>query len=106
MDSRSALTLSIGVLGGVAVAFTATVITVPSSLWRAAWAIWVVWLAWSSIGWGRWAWRVASEGGWLRSRPEVVLDEAAEPAAAPTQPEAPTHAQPADEPVCLHHFHR
>ena len=52
MDSRSALTLSIGVLGGVAVAVTATVITVP---------IWVVFLAWASFffvgggvaGWGR-----------------------------------------------------
>jgi hypothetical protein len=33
MDSRSALTLSIGVLGGLAVAVTAEVITVP---------IWVV----------------------------------------------------------------
>ncbi len=53
MDSRSALTLSIGVLGGVAVAFTATVITVP---------IWVVFLAWASfffVGGG--------VGGWLRS---------------------------------------
>ncbi|MGB3351789.1 MAG: DUF1097 domain-containing protein [Mycobacterium sp.] len=53
MDSRSALTLSIGVLGGVAVAFTATVITVP---------IWVVFLAWASfffVGGG--------PAGWLRS---------------------------------------
>jgi hypothetical protein len=53
MDSRSALTLSIGVLGGVAVAFTATVITVP---------IWVVFLAWASfvfVGGG--------PVGWLRS---------------------------------------
>jgi phage shock protein PspC (stress-responsive transcriptional regulator) len=29
MDSRSALTVSIGVLGGLAVAFTADVVTVP-----------------------------------------------------------------------------
>jgi hypothetical protein len=53
MDSRSALTLSIGVLGGVAVAFTATVITVP---------IWVVFLAWGSfffVGGGA--------AGWVRS---------------------------------------
>ena len=53
MDSRSALTLSIGVLGGVAVAFTATVITVP---------IWVVFLAWASfffVGGG--------PAGWIRS---------------------------------------
>lgn len=53
MDSRSALTLSIGVLGGVAVAFTATVITVP---------IWVVFLAWASfffVGGG--------VSGWVRS---------------------------------------
>lgn len=53
MDSRSALTLSIGVLGGVAVAFTATVITVP---------IWVVFLAWASfffVGGG--------PAGWVRS---------------------------------------
>jgi len=53
MDSRSALTLSIGVLGGVAVAFTATVITVP---------IWVVFLAWASfffVGGGA--------SGWVRS---------------------------------------
>ncbi|MET0898228.1 MAG: DUF1097 domain-containing protein [Mycobacterium sp.] len=53
MDSRSALTLSIGVLGGVAVAFTATVITVP---------IWVVFLAWASfffVGGG--------PSGWVRS---------------------------------------
>ncbi|WP_313676510.1 DUF1097 domain-containing protein [Mycolicibacterium sp.] len=40
MDSRSALTLSIGVLGGIAVAFTAGVVTVP---------IWVVFLAWASF---------------------------------------------------------
>jgi hypothetical protein len=40
MDSRTALTLSIGVLGGVAVAFTADVVTVP---------IWVVFLAWASF---------------------------------------------------------
>ena len=40
MDSRTALTLSIGVLGGVAVAFTAAVITVP---------IWVVFLAISPL---------------------------------------------------------
>ncbi|WP_319451238.1 MULTISPECIES: DUF1097 domain-containing protein [unclassified Mycobacterium] len=40
MDSRTALTLSIGVLGGVAVAFTAGVVTVP---------IWVVFLAWASF---------------------------------------------------------
>jgi Protein of unknown function (DUF1097) len=40
MDSRTALTISIGVLGGVAVAFTAAVITVP---------IWVVFLAWASF---------------------------------------------------------
>ena len=52
MDSRSALTLSIGVLGGLAVALTATIVTVP---------IWVVFLAWASFffvgggvtGWGR-----------------------------------------------------
>jgi hypothetical protein len=52
VDSRSALTLSIGVLGGLAVALTATIITVP---------IWVVFLAWASFffvgggvaGWGR-----------------------------------------------------
>ena len=53
MDSRSALTLSIGVLGGVAVAFTATVLTVP---------IWVVFLAWASfffVGGG--------PAGWVRS---------------------------------------
>ncbi|MCF6389872.1 DUF1097 domain-containing protein [Mycobacterium sp. MBM] len=53
MDSRTALTLSIGVLGGVAVAFTATVITVP---------IWVVFLSWASfffVGGG--------PAGWVRS---------------------------------------
>lgn len=53
MDSRSALTLSIGVLGGVAVAFTTTVVTVP---------IWVVFLAWASfffVGGG--------PAGWVRS---------------------------------------
>jgi hypothetical protein len=47
------LTLSIGVLGGIAVAFTAEVITVP---------IWVVFLAWASfffVGGG--------PGGWVRS---------------------------------------
>jgi hypothetical protein len=40
MDSRTALTLSIGMLGGIAVAFTADVVTVP---------IWVVFLAWASF---------------------------------------------------------
>src|SRR5258705_11944432 len=53
MDSRTALTLSIGVLGGLAVALTAEVITVP---------IWVVFLAWASfffIGGGI--------AGWVRS---------------------------------------
>ncbi len=53
MDSRSALTLSIGVLGGLAVALTAEVITVP---------IWVVFLTWASfffVGSG--------VGGWVRS---------------------------------------
>jgi hypothetical protein len=53
MDSRTALTLSIGVLGGLAVAFTAEVVTVP---------IWVVFLAWASfffVGGGI--------GGWVRS---------------------------------------
>jgi hypothetical protein len=50
MNSRSALTLSIGVLGGLAVALTAKVITVP---------IWVVFLAWASfffVGGGISAW--------------------------------------------------
>lgn len=53
MDSRTALTLSIGVLGGLAVAFTAEIITVP---------IWVVFLAWASfffVGGGA--------AGWVRS---------------------------------------
>ncbi|OBG85766.1 hypothetical protein A5698_03745 [Mycobacterium sp. E136] len=53
MDSRSALTLSIGMLGGLAVALTAEVITVP---------IWVVFLTWASfffVGGG--------VGGWVRS---------------------------------------
>jgi hypothetical protein len=53
MDSRTALTLSIGVLGGLAVALTAEVITVP---------IWVVFLSWASfffVGGGI--------GGWARS---------------------------------------
>jgi Protein of unknown function (DUF1097) len=53
MDSRTALTLSIGVLGGLAVAMTETVITVP---------IWVVFLAWASfffVGGG--------VAGWVRS---------------------------------------
>lgn len=53
MDSRSALTLSIGVLGGLAVALTAELITVP---------IWVVFLTWASfffVGGG--------VGGWVRS---------------------------------------
>lgn len=53
MDSRTALTLSIGVLGGLAVALTAQVITVP---------IWVVFLAWASfffVGGG--------VSGWIRS---------------------------------------
>ena len=40
MDSRTSLTLSIGALGGLAVALTAGVITVP---------IWVVFLAWASF---------------------------------------------------------
>jgi hypothetical protein len=40
MDPRTALTLSIGVLGGLAVALTATFVTVP---------IWVVFLAWASF---------------------------------------------------------
>ncbi|MBX5488651.1 MAG: DUF1097 domain-containing protein [Mycolicibacterium hassiacum] len=53
MDERTALTLSIGVLGGIAVAFTAEIITVP---------IWVVFLAWASfffVGGGT--------TGWIRS---------------------------------------
>jgi len=53
MDSRTALTLSIGILGGLAVALTAEVITVP---------IWVVFLAWASfffVGGGI--------DGWVRS---------------------------------------
>jgi hypothetical protein len=53
MDSRTALTLSIGVLGGLAVALTADVITVP---------IWVVFLTWASfffVGGGT--------SGWIRS---------------------------------------
>src|SRR3977135_4658799 len=53
MDSRSALTLSIGVLGGVAVVVTAEIITVP---------IWVVFLTWASfffVGGG--------VAGWVRS---------------------------------------
>jgi hypothetical protein len=53
MDSRSALTLSVGVLGGLAVALTAEVITVP---------IWVVFLTWASfffVGGG--------VDGWVRS---------------------------------------
>lgn len=53
MNSRSALTLSIGVLGGLAVVLTAKVITVP---------IWVVFLTWASfffVGGG--------VGGWVRS---------------------------------------
>jgi hypothetical protein len=53
MDSRSALTISIGVLGGLAVAFTADIVTVP---------IWVVFLAWGSfvfVGGGI--------SGWVRS---------------------------------------
>lgn len=53
MDSRTALTVSIGVLGGLAVALTAEVITVP---------IWVVFLAWASfffVGGG--------VTGWIRS---------------------------------------
>jgi hypothetical protein len=53
MDSRSALTLSIGALGGLAVALTAEVITVP---------IWVVFLTWASfffVGGG--------VTGWVRS---------------------------------------
>ncbi|MGV0580947.1 DUF1097 domain-containing protein [Mycolicibacterium elephantis] len=40
MESRTALTLSIGVLGGLAVVVTAEVITVP---------IWVVFLSWASF---------------------------------------------------------
>ncbi|MGY4654470.1 DUF1097 domain-containing protein [Mycobacterium sp. URHB0021] len=50
MDARSAPTISIGVLGGVAVAFTAAVVTVP---------IWVVFLAWASfffVGGGPMGW--------------------------------------------------
>jgi hypothetical protein len=50
LDERSALTISIGVLGGLAVAFTATVVTVP---------IWVVFLAWASfffVGGGPMGW--------------------------------------------------
>jgi hypothetical protein len=53
VDSRFALTLSIGVLGGLAVALTAEVITVP---------IWVVFLTWASfffVGGG--------VSGWVRS---------------------------------------
>lgn len=53
MDSRSALTLSIGVLGGVAVAFTATVVTIP---------IWVVFL-----GWGSFFFVGGGPAGWVRS---------------------------------------
>jgi hypothetical protein len=53
MDSRSALTISIGALGGVAVAFTATVVTVP---------IWVVFLTWASF-----VFVGGSPAGWVRS---------------------------------------
>ncbi|BBY84068.1 DUF1097 domain-containing protein [Mycolicibacterium pulveris] len=53
MESRTALTLSIGVLGGLAVVVTAEVITVP---------IWVVFLSWASfffVG--------GAAAGWVRS---------------------------------------
>ncbi|KKW66260.1 DUF1097 domain-containing protein [Mycolicibacterium elephantis] len=53
MESRTALTLSIGVLGGLAVVVTAEVITVP---------IWVVFLSWASfffVG--------GAVAGWVRS---------------------------------------
>jgi hypothetical protein len=53
VDSRSALTVSIGVLGGLAVAFTAEVVTVP---------IWVVFLSCGSFVF------VGGGGtGWVRS---------------------------------------
>lgn len=72
----------------------ATVITVPTSLWRAAWAAWVVWLAWSSIAWGKWVVRVATVDGWLHHRPEPVQDEAPAPTLEPVQEPAPAPAQP------------
>lgn len=70
----------------------AMVVTVPSSLWRAVWAAWVVWLAWSSIAWSKWAFGIASAGGWLRGQPEPV-DEEAESSGAQ---DAPAQALPAE----------
>ena len=67
------MTLSIGVLGGVAVAFTADVITVP---------IWVVFLAWASfffVGGGI--------AGWVRVgvvEPRRRGDRVGQPVSPPT----------------------
>jgi len=79
----------------------ATVITMPTSLWRGVWAIWVVWLAWSSIAWGKWVWRVASADGWLHRQPDPVQEVLAEPVQAlselvqaTSEQAAPAQAQP------------
>jgi hypothetical protein len=62
---------------------SAWIVSVPASLWRALWVLWALWVAWQSIGWGRWAWRVIGEGGWLRT-PPPQRSERLEVAAAST----------------------
>ncbi len=85
----------------------AMVVTMPNSLWRAVWAAWVVWLAWSSIAWSKWAFGIASAGGWLHSQPDPVDEEQeadgegpgtqdAE-AEAPVVQNPPTQTPPAEE---------
>ena len=74
----------------------ATVVTLPSSLWRAVWVVWVVWLAWSSIAWSKWVFRVASAGGWLRSRPDPLDVDTAESVDEPVA-EAPVAETPVAE---------
>ncbi len=72
----------------------AMVVSVPISLWRALWVVWVVWLAWSAIAWSKWAYRVASADGWLRSRPAAAKTEPEEAAPAQSSSEEPAAPEP------------
>ena len=80
---------------------SAWIVSVPASLWRALWTLWALWVAWQSIGWGRWAWRVIGEGGWLRTPPPpppppAEQPDAADAADAPGTTDAPE--KPGDTP--------
>lgn len=75
--------------------------SLPVLVWRLAMLAFALWLAFRLVGWLRWAWQSASEGGRWRALPKPTPRAPVQPAPAAAPPTTPTTGSAEAEPPPL-----